>query len=91
MTTVQVNIEGRNYSLQVNESDAHSWNHLADEVNEILKSIHSTYPQKDRQDCMAMAILTIAAKLYEARNEVMSSEIHQRLEGMNSTLTAALN
>ena len=91
MKTLQVMIEGRNYSLQVNEADASSLQQVVDEVNETLKSIHISYPHKDKQDCMAMAILTIAVKLFESRNESLSVDIHQRLDVMHSTLDTVLN
>ena len=64
MKTLQVMIEGRNYSLQVSEQDAPSMQKIVDEVNETLKSLHISFPNKDRQDCMAMALLTVAVKLY---------------------------
>lgn len=86
MKTLQVMIEGRNYSLQVNEEDADSMQKIVDEVNETLKSLHISFPHKDRQDCMAMALLTVAVKLYESRVDSISPDIQDKLEQMDHIL-----
>jgi cell division protein ZapA (FtsZ GTPase activity inhibitor) len=90
MKSLQVMIEGRQYSLQVHEADADSMNRIVEEVNETLKSLHITYPNKDRQDCMAMALLTFAVKLYEARVESISADIQEKLEHMDLIMDGAL-
>ncbi len=86
MKTLQVMIEGRNYSLQVNEEDADSMQKIVDEVNETLKSLHISFPHKDRQDCMAMALLTVAVKLYESRVDSISPDIQDKLDQMDHIL-----
>jgi len=90
MKSLQVMIEGRQYSLQVHEADADSMNRIVEEVNETLKSLHITYPNKDRQDCMAMALLTFAVKLYEARVESISNDVQEKLEQMDHIMDGAL-
>ena len=90
MKTLQVMIEGRNYSLQVNEEDADSMQKIVDEVNETLKSLHISFPHKDRQDCMAMALLTVAVKLYESRVDSISPDIQDKLEQMDHILDRAI-
>ncbi len=79
-------IEGRTYPLKVNEEDAASMLKIVEEVNESLKSLHVSYPQKDRQDCMAMALLTYAVKLYESRADSLSPDIQEKLEVMDRLL-----
>lgn len=79
-------IEGRTYPLKVNEEDAASMQKIVEEVNESLKSLHVSYPQKDRQDCMAMALLTYAVKLYESRADSLSPDIQEKLEVMDRLL-----
>lgn len=79
-------IEGRTYPLKVNEEDAASMLKIVEEVNESLKSLHVSYPQKDRQDCMAMALLTYAVKLYESRVDSLSPDIQEKLEVMDRLL-----
>jgi cell division protein ZapA (FtsZ GTPase activity inhibitor) len=86
MKTLQVMIEGRTYPLKVNEEDAASMLKIVEEVNESLKSLHVSYPQKDRQDCMAMALLTYAVKLYESRADSLSPDIQEKLEVMDRLL-----
>ncbi|MEP7269020.1 MAG: cell division protein ZapA [Saprospiraceae bacterium] len=90
MKSIQIIIEGRQYSLQVNETDADSMNRIVDEINETLKSLHISFPQKDRQDCMAMALLTFAVKLYEARVESITPEIQEKLDAMDHVLSDTL-
>ena len=79
-------IEGRTYPLKVNEEDVSSMLKIVEEVNESLKSLHVSYPQKDRQDCMAMALLTYAVKLYESRADSLSPDIQEKLEVMDRLL-----
>lgn len=79
-------IEGRTYPLKVSEEDAASMLKIVEEVNESLKSLHVSYPQKDRQDCMAMALLTYAVKLYESRADSLSPDIQEKLEVMDRLL-----
>lgn len=79
-------IEGRNYPLQVNEQDAVSMLKIVEEVNESLKTLHVSYPQKDRQDCMAMALLTYAVKLYESKAESLSPDVQEKLDVMDRLL-----
>lgn len=86
MKTLQVMIEGRNYPLQVNEQDAVSMLKIVEEVNESLKTLHVSYPQKDRQDCMAMALLTYAVKLYESKAESLSPDVQEKLDVMDRLL-----
>lgn len=86
MKTLQVMIEGRNYPLQVNEEDAASMLKIVEEVNDSLKSLHVAYPQKDRQDCMAMALLTYAVKLYESRSESLPPDVQEKLDVMDQLL-----
>ena len=57
-----VMIEARNYSLQVNDDDAISMHKIVDEVNETIKSLHFISLKRDRQDCMAMSLLTLAVE-----------------------------
>ncbi len=90
MKSLQVMIEGRQYSLQVHETDADSMNRIVEEVNETLKSLHISYPNKDRQDCMAMALLTFAVKLYEARIESISADVQEKLDHMEHIIDGAL-
>lgn len=90
MKSLQVMIEGRQYSLQVHEADADSMNRIVEEVNDTLKSLHITYPNKDRQDLMAMALLTFAVKLYEARVESISADVQEKLEYMDHIMDGAL-
>ncbi len=84
-------IEGRNYSLQVNDDDAISMHKIVEEVNETIKSLHISFPQKDRQDCMAMSLLTLAVKLYESRVESISPDIRERLDAMDLVLDEAIS
>ncbi len=83
-------IEGRNYSLQVNEEDGDSMQKIVDEVNDTLKSLHISFPHKDRQDCMAMALLTVAVKLYESRVDSISPDIQDKLEQMDRILDGVI-
>ena len=77
---MQVMIAGRTYPLKVKEQDMDAIKHVVEEINEKVKDFQLTYINKDKQDCLAMALLTYAvelhkAKLYEATPHQISRKV----------------
>ncbi len=67
--SMSVNIAGRTYPLKVKEEDTQSIQSVVNELNEKIKDFQLTYINKDKQDCLAMALLTYAVDLYKVRYE----------------------
>lgn len=60
MKSIEVLIAGRAYPLKVTEDEETLVRSVADEINEKVRNLQNTYLQKDRQDCLSMALLTYA-------------------------------
>ena len=83
---MQVNIAGRSYPIRVKEEDRESIRQIVDEINEKVKDFQLTYIHKDKQDCMAMALLTYAVDYHREKKAGTPSELLDekvnRLESM---------
>ncbi len=64
---ITVIIAGRPYPLKIKVEDEPSIRRIVKEVNEKINRFQLTYTNKDKQDCLAMAILTYAVDLHKSR------------------------
>ena len=67
LKSMQVMIAGRTYPLKVREQDMESIKQVVEEINEKIKDFQLTYINKDKQDCLAMALLTYAVELHKVK------------------------
>ena len=63
---ITVVIAGRPYPLKVQADDEAAIRKIVKEVNERVNTFQLTYTQKDKQDCLAMALLTYAVDLFKS-------------------------
>jgi cell division protein ZapA len=70
---ITVLIGGRPYPLKIQAEDELAVRGIVKEVNEKLNRFQLTYTNKDKQDCMAMALLTYAVDLHKCK-QVSSTE-----------------
>ncbi|HHJ49586.1 MAG TPA: cell division protein ZapA [Phaeodactylibacter sp.] len=88
---ITVLIAGRPYPLQIKASDEPVIRQIAKEVNEKVQAMQQAYPNRDKQDCLALAILGVAAELHEAKKQLDQPEdLPERLEKLNSLLDGLL-
>ena len=64
---ITVLIAGRPYPLKIKEGDEPIIRRIVKEVNDKITLFQNTYPRKDRQDWLSMAILTLAVDLHKAQ------------------------
>jgi cell division protein ZapA (FtsZ GTPase activity inhibitor) len=64
---ITVIIAGRPYPLKIKEGDEPIIRRIVKEVNDKIALFQNTYPRKDRQDWLSMALLTIAVDLHKAQ------------------------
>ena len=64
---ITVIIAGRPYPLKIKEGDEPIIRRIVKEVNDKIALFQNTYPQKDRQDWLSMALLTTAVDLHKAQ------------------------
>lgn len=64
---ITVLIVGRPYPLKIKSDDEPAIRKIVKEVNEKVNRFQLTYTNKDKQDCLSMAVLTYAVDLYKAK------------------------
>jgi cell division protein ZapA (FtsZ GTPase activity inhibitor) len=64
---ITVVIAGRPYPLKIQAEDEAAIRRIVKEVNEKINRFQLTYTDKDKQDCLSMAVLTYAVDLFKAQ------------------------
>lgn len=88
---ITVLIGGRPYPLKIKASDEHTIRKIIKEINEKVNSFQLTYSQKDKQDCLAMALLTYAVDLQKARQTRVDKDVADKIHQIDTLLNAVLN
>ncbi len=88
---ITVLIAGRPYPLKIKASDEQVIQNLVKGINDKINTFQNTYPQKDKQDCLAMGILTYAVELQKAKQTGQNSAIDEQLDSLNNLLDLALS
>lgn len=90
---ITITIAGRPYPLKIKATDEAVIRKIAREVNEKINYFQLSYPNRDKQDCLAMALLAYAVDLYKAklRSDVQpSQELSVKLSGIENLLDQVL-
>ncbi len=69
MINITVLIGGRPYPLKIKSADEPAIREIVKEVNEKVNRFQQNYAKKDKQDCLAMALLTYAVDLHKNAQE----------------------
>jgi Cell division protein ZapA len=67
MLRITVQIAGRPYPLKVKAADEAPVREVIKELNDKINKFQLMYIQKDRQDCLAMTLLTYAVDVHRMR------------------------
>ena len=67
MKNITVLIAGRPYPLKIDASDEPAIRKIVKEVNDKISRFQLTYTNKDKQDCLSMALLTYAVDLHKSK------------------------
>lgn len=89
MIRITVLIAGRPYPLKINSKDEPVVHRLVKEVNDRVQKLQQTY-KKDKQDLLAMALLTYAMDLHKARVKTTSDFPDHRLSNSVQELDVLL-
>ncbi|MCB0570173.1 MAG: cell division protein ZapA [Phaeodactylibacter sp.] len=88
---ITVLIAGRPYPLKINESDEPAIRRIVKEVNEKVNRFQLAYTNKDKQDCLSMALLTYAVDLHKAKQLPGNDPaLSTRLSGLEALLDSVL-
>lgn len=84
---ITVVIAGRPYPLKVQAEDEAAIRKIVKEVNERVNTFQLTYTNKDKQDCLAMALLTYAVDLFKSsQSEDGQERLAARLSRVDNLL-----
>ena len=90
LKNVKILIAGRPYPLRVEEEDEDSIRQIAKDINDKINAFQLNYNKKDKQDCLAMALLTYAVDLHKFRTGELQA-VHQSQNGTDENLEAVSN
>ena len=89
-----VTIAGRPYPLKIKASDEPVIRQIVKEVNEKVNKFQLTYANREKQDCLAMALLAYAVDLHKATSQPPASsppDVSEQLSRIESLLNEAAN
>lgn len=89
---ITVLIAGRAYPMRIAASDEQLVQEIVREVNEKITGFQAQYQNKDKQDCLAMVLLTYAleSKIGTKNNKELK-DAEKGLKGINMLLDGILN
>ncbi len=86
---ITVLIANRPYPLKIKSSDEPAIRRIVKEVNDKVNRFQLTYTNKDKQDCLAMALLTYAVDLHlEKKQTAIEVNLSKKLELIDTLLDA---
>ncbi|MBL7816678.1 MAG: cell division protein ZapA [Saprospiraceae bacterium] len=98
---ITVIIAGRPFPLRIKEGDEPIIRRIVKEVNDKIALFQNTYPRKDRQDWLSMALLTCAVDLHKAQatlaqpmpiaEPTLDPQMSDRLSHIDSMLASLVN
>ena len=91
LKSMQVMIAGRSYPLKVKEQDMDGIRQVVEEINDKIKDFQLTYINKDKQDCLAMALLTYAVDLQKVKlSDSTSQQVSRKVDHIGSIIENVL-
>lgn len=91
LKSMHIMIGGRSYPLKVKEEDEDAIKEIAEKMNEKINDFQITYVNKDKQDCLAMTLLTYAVENHKLKNsESNTDKLGDRIDQLHNMLDNAL-
>lgn len=91
-TNITVLIAGRPYPLKIKDGDESVIRRIVKEVNDKIALFQNTYPRKDRQDWLAMVLLTYAVDVHKAQSltTALDPQLADKLSQIDDLLSKAV-
>jgi cell division protein ZapA (FtsZ GTPase activity inhibitor) len=86
---ITVTIAGRPYPLKIMSSNESVIRRIVREVNEQMNKFQLDYPNRDKQDCLALTAMGIAVELDKAKQSA-DPDLPEQLALIDDTLDALL-
>lgn len=80
--------------MKIKVSDEPMMRKVVKEINEKVNRFQLTYPNREKQDCLALALLMYAVDLQKAKSQpsgVSSPELSDKLSHLQAVLDEALS
>ncbi|MCO6460194.1 MAG: cell division protein ZapA [Saprospiraceae bacterium] len=87
---ISVIVAGRGYPLKVMDGEEDVIMSIADEVNKRIREYQEAYPNREKQDWLAMAILSYAIEKYQSEKSMTDAKLMQRLNEVEDYLDKLL-
>jgi len=90
---ITILLAGRPYPLKIKASDEPTIRKIVKDANEKINRFQLTYNQRDKQDCMAMTVLTYAVDLHKAsqNGQVADPDLSKKVEDLDTFLNQLLS
>lgn len=89
--SIDINIGGKNYPLQVSEKEKELVEIAAQKINETFSLLNEKYAVKDSRDLMAMTALRVVSELLDSKPIVQQDTGQEILAEINSSLDSLIN
>ena len=89
--SISVMIAGRAYPLKVKVEDEEPIRKVVAEINEKIKNFQMTYTNRDKQDCLAMALLTYAVDYHKTLLDDQSESLLAKIDAIDALIDNVLN
>jgi cell division protein ZapA len=90
IVSTKVQLAGRVYPIKVQKDELEELQRIAGEVNEKIRAFKESYPSKDIQDCLSMALLTYAVD-NELSSDGREGEISDELDKAHALIDEMLS
>ena len=86
-----VTIAGRPYPLKIKAVDEPVIRQIVKEINEKVNRFQLTYPNREKQDCLALALLAYAVDLHKASSQSPAASVAGAANALSSDLSDRLS
>lgn len=86
--SIEVTIAGRSYPVKVTEDEEAVVLAAAKEINQKIRDYQNAYTNKDKQDCLSMALLTYAVEYAKMQ---ASEDLFEQIGTASRDIRAALD
>ncbi len=88
MSTITINIAGRNYPLNVPAAEEETLRKVGKQIEMMIREFEANFDVKDKQDALAMCALKLGAnaEVHQLNNEKIVQNANDRLTKVNLLL-----
>ncbi len=87
---IKVTIAGRSYPLKIKSHEEETIRRITKEMNEKINHFQITFSPKDKQDSIAMTLMTYAVELNRYKNQASIKDADKELSEVEDLLDSLL-